>query len=121
MSRYAIWDKKSPVITPVGQVFTAKEWIDKHPVAALDTIKIVCGGGEINGSFFGTFGNLKETAAKMGCDFSKCTTDQEVLDTIEAFEDALNTPVEPEGPTTDERIAAALEAQVMMSLPDEVM
>lgn len=119
MSKYTIWDKVSPVITPIGAVFTAEEWIEKYPVAALDTIKVVCAGGEINGAFFGTFGQMKEMYSKMGCDFSGCETDQDYLDAIEAFEDALNAPVESTEPTTDERIAAALEAQVMMSMPDE--
>lgn len=119
MSRYVIWDKKSPVITPIGEVLTAEKWISRYPVAGLSTIKVVCAGGEINGAFFGTLGQMKESAAKKGCDFSNCKTDQEILDAIEAFEDYLNTPVESDEPTTDERIAAALEAQVMMSMPDE--
>lgn len=119
MSKYAIWDKVSPVIVPTGKIFTAEQWIEKYPVAGLDFIKVVCAGGEINGAFFGTLGQMKETSAKMGCDFSACETDQDILDAIEAFEDYLNTPVESDEPTTDERIAAALEAQVMMSLPDD--
>lgn len=117
MSKYAIWDKVSPVITPIGTVFTAEQWIDKYPVAAIESIKIVCAGGEINGAFFGTLGQMIETYSKMGCDFSSCETDQDILDAIEAFEDALNSV--PDEPTAEERIAAALEAQVMMSLPDE--
>ena len=116
MSRYAIWDKTSPVITPTGEVFTAEEWISKHPVAEISTIKIVCAGGEINGAFFGTFGSMKDTYAQMGCDFSSCETDQDVLDAIAAYEDYLNTPSDE--PSVDERIAAALEAQVLMSMPD---
>ena len=119
MSRYAIWDKVTPIITPIGEVLTAEQWIARYPVAGLETIKPVCAGGEISGAFFGTLGQMKENYAKMGCDFSTCESDQDVLDAIEAFEDYLNTPVESDEPTTDERIAAALEAQVMMSLPDE--
>ena len=52
-----------------------------------------------------------------GCDFSKCTTNEEKLEAIEAFEDAMSAPSTE--PTTDERIAAALEYQVMSSLPDD--
>lgn len=119
MSRYAIWDKTSPIITPIGEVLTAEQWVSRYPVAGVETIKVVCAGGEINGAFFGTFGAMKEMYEKMGCDFSSCETDQDVLDAIETHEDYLNTPVESDEPTTDERIAAALEAQVMMSMPDE--
>ena len=31
MKRYAIWDKKSPVIVPTGKVFTAAQWKEKYP------------------------------------------------------------------------------------------
>lgn len=117
MSRYAIWDKVSPVITPIGEVLTAEQWIDRYPVAGVSSIKVVCAGGEINGAYFGTLGQMVEMYGKMGCDFSGCETDEDKLAAIEAFEDAMNAPSDE--PTTDERIAAALEYQVMASLPDE--
>ena len=108
MARYAIWDKVSPIITPIGEVLNAEQWKARHPVAELDTIKVVCGGGEINGSFFGTLGQMKEMYAKMGCDFSACVTDGDYLDAIEAFEDEMNKPSFE--PTAEERQASALEA-----------
>ena len=117
MTRYAIWDKISPIITPVGEVLSAQDWKDRYPVANLDSITIVCGAGEINGSFFGTLGQMKDMYAAQGCDFSECTTNDEILQKMEDFEDVLNTPSTE--PSTDERIAAALEYQVMASLPDE--
>ena len=117
MSRYAIWDKQSPILTPIGEVLSAEKWIDRYPIAGISTIKVVCAGGEINGAFFGTLGQMTEMYSKMGCDFSACESDQDILDAIEAFEDAQNAPSDE--PTTDERIAAALEYQVMASLPDE--
>lgn len=113
MSRYAIWDKKSPIITPIGTVLTAEQWIDRYPVASIESIKVVCGGGEINGAFFGTLGQMKEMYAKMGCDFADCTEDQSILDAIEAFEDALNT--QSDEPTAEERIASALEYQNLLA------
>lgn len=117
MTRYAIWDKVSPIITPVGEVLSAQDWKDRYPVANLDSITIVCGAGEINGSFFGTLGQMKDMYAAQGCDFSECATNEEILQKIEDFEDELNKPSTE--PSTDERIAAALEYQVMASLPDE--
>lgn len=116
MARYAIWNKKDTIITPIGEVLTAAQWIERYPVASLPSIKVVCGGGEINGSFFGTLGSMVEHYEKQGCDFSVCTTDEEKLNAIEAFEDAMNaTSTEP---TPEERIAAAVELQAMASLPD---
>ena len=117
MKRYAIWDKVSPIITPVGEVLSAQDWKDRYPVANLDSITIVCGSGEINGSFFGTLGQMKDMYASQGCDFSTCTTNEEILQKIEDFEDEMNQPSTE--PSTDERIAAALEYQVMASLPDD--
>ena len=118
MSRYAIWNKTDRILTPIGEVLTAEQWIARYPLAGIESIKVVCGGGEINGAFFGTLGSMVEAYTKRGCDFSSCETDQDKLDAIEAFEDAMNTPDETYV-STDERIAAALEAQVMMSMPDE--
>lgn len=117
MERYAIWNKTDPVIVPTGKVFTAEQWKEKYPAAALDSITVVCSAGEINGGFFGTLGQMEQMYAAQGCDFSGCETAEEKLEAIEAFEDALNAPSDE--PSADERIAAALEYQVMASLPDD--
>lgn len=117
LNRYAIWDKQSPIITPIGEVLTAEQWIQRYPVAGVASITVVCSAGEINGGFFGTLGQMVQMYAAQGCDFSACTTDNEKLEAIEAFEDAMNAPSTE--PSTDERIAAALEYQVMSSLPDD--
>ena len=108
MKRYAIWNKVDPIITPIGEVLTAEQWIKRYPVAGLATIKVVCAAGEINGAFFGTLGQMVQTAEARGCDFSACTTDEEKLAVIEAFEDEMNKP--STAPTAEERTAAALEA-----------
>lgn len=108
MARYAIWDKVSPVYTPNGKKFTAEQWKEEYPIAELEIVKIVCGGGVLNGAFFGVFSEMVEMYKKAGCDFSVCKTDQDYLDLIEAFEDAKNTPSGE--PTPEERQAQALEA-----------
>ncbi len=116
MNRYAIWNKKDPMITPIGEVLTAEQWIERYPMAGLDSITVVCGGGEINGSFFGTLGQMVERYHSQGCDFTGCSTNEEKLAAIEAFEDAMNKP--DDTPSAEERIAAAMEYQVMTTLPD---
>ena len=108
MSKYAIWNKKDTILTPVGEVISAEKWIERYPIAGVESIKVVCAGGEINGAFFGTLGSMVEVYAKNGCDFSTCETDQDKLDAIEAFEDAMNAPSNEL--TAEERQAAALEA-----------
>jgi len=120
--RYAIWNKVDPVITPIGEVLTAEQWMDRYPVARLDTITIVCAAGEINGGFFGTLGQMVQMCEAQGADFTNATTPEEKLEVIEAFEDALNTP---SGVSNEEltatalaSIAASLEYQNMMTLDD---
>ena len=132
MSRYAIWNKKDPIITPIGEVFTADQWIAKYPVAGIDTITVVCGGGEINGSFFGTLGQMVESAAIDGCDFSSCATAEDKIATIEAFENAKNAEILAAAKAKAEAdayiaeqtaaslasIAASMEYQNMLTLED---
>ena len=122
MKRYQIWDKQSPVITPSGAVFTAEEWKNKYPAAKLDSIVVVCSAGEINGGFYGTLGQMKQNYENQGVDFSNAHTNEEILQTIEDWEnqkseeakaaaqEAANTP------TTEERIAAALEYQNLLAM-----
>lgn len=125
MKRYAIWNKQDPIITPIGEVLTAEQWIQRYPVAGVPSITVICATGEINGGFFGTLGQMVEMYTKMGCDFSACETAEEKLAAIEAFEDAKEEEAKAAAEaaantiSTDERIAAALEAQVLMSMPDE--
>lgn len=132
MSRYAIWNKKDAILTPVGEVFTAEKWIERYPIAGIDSITVVCAGGEINGAFFGTLGQMVEMYTKEGCDFSDCVTAEEKLAKIEAFEDERNAKAAEEARIAAEReaanaelnaasmasIAAQLEFSNMMMLED---
>lgn len=114
--KYAIWDKVSNIITPIGEELTAEQWMNRYPIARNPNVKIVCGGGIVNGSFFGIFDQMIEMYQENDCNFSGCNTDEDYLRTIEEFENNVNKNVEP---SAEERIASALEFQVMMSLPDE--
>ena len=126
MNKYAIWDKQSPIITPIGEVLTAEQWIQRYPVAGIDSITVICAAGEINGGFFGTLGQMVDMYTKMGCDFFNCITDEEKLEAIEEFEESKEAEAKAAAEakaneiSTEERIAAALEAQVLMSMPDEI-
>ena len=108
MKKYAIWDKVSPIITPIGEVLTAEQWVSRYPVAGVPSITVVCAAGEINGAFFGTLGQMVQMYEAQGADFSSCETAEDKLAVIEAFEDEMNTPSNE--PTAEERQAAALEA-----------
>lgn len=125
MKKYAIWNKQDTIITPIGEVLTSEEWIQRYPVARLEHITVICSAGEVNGAFFCTLGQMVDIYSKQGCDFTDCITDEEKLLAIEAFEDVKEAEAKAAAEaaantiSTDERIAAALEAQVLMSMPDE--
>ena len=115
--RYAIWNKKDPILTPIGEVLTAEQWIQRYPIAGIESITVICAGGEINGGFFGTLGQMVDMYTKAGCDFSACETAQDKLDAIEAFEDAREAEAAAQAQAAAEaetayaeRTAAALEA-----------
>lgn len=113
--RYSIWDKKSPVATPSGEVFTAEQWKERYPIAAMDGIAIVSSQPPINGGFFGVLAQMVSMYAEMGADFSEATTDEEKLEVIEAWEDQMNAPSDENTP--EERIAAALELSNAIAMP----
>lgn len=88
MQKYQIWNKQDSILTPSGVIFTAEQWLEKYPIAKLDSIVVVLAAGEINGALFATLGDMIRRAEADGCDLSTCTTDEEKLQAIEDFEDA---------------------------------
>ena len=111
--RYKIWDKQEPIYTPVGEVFTAQQWLDKWPWAKLPNTKCVISAGPINGAVMMEFGALVENYRRMGCQIDPATmTDEEILQAIEDFED---NPPEPE-PTIEERAIALEEFKAMATV-----
>ena len=120
MSKYIIWDKKSQVITPIGEVLTAEQWADRYPMSKIDGVDLVLNGSSIvNGAICNEYTSFKHIFEEQGCDFTNCLTRQECLDRIEEFEteqqkaqaDAAANYVSPE-----ERIAAATEAQLLVAM-----
>ena len=132
MARYAIWNKQDTILTPAGEVFTAEKWIERYPIAGMSSITVICAGGEINGGFFGTLGQMVEMYVKEGCDFSSCVTPEDKIAAIEAFEDKREADAKEAARAAAEReaanaelnamsmasIAAQLEYQNMMTLED---
>lgn len=86
MNKYAIWNKQDPIITPVGEVLTPEQWIERYPVAGISSIIVVCSGGEINGAFFSTLGRMIELYKKEGCEIPDDLSPEEKLAIIEVFE-----------------------------------
>lgn len=132
MKKYAIWNKKDPILTPIGEVLTAEKWIERYPIAGVESITVVCAAGEINGAFFGTLGQMVDLYTKQGCDFSACKTAEDKLAAIEAFDDAreaeqaAQAKAQAEAKATAEdltatslaSIAASMEYQNLLTLED---
>ena len=81
----------------------------------MDGITIVGGVAPMNGAFFGVLAQMVQMYTGMGADFSEAATDEEKLEVIEAFEDAMNAPSDESTP--EERMAAALELANAIAMP----
>lgn len=113
--KYQVWNKTDNIITPIGEVLSPEQWLERYPMGrALD---LVIGGGTINGSHCMEYTSFVDMYEKMGCDFTGCVTQQDYLDAIEAFEIEQNQPSDMVDNET--RIADALEDLVVLNMPDE--
>jgi hypothetical protein len=123
MRRYKIWDKQEPVYL-LGhdeqgrKVNTPEQWIERYPWADIPGAKCIIHGGVINGQICEEFTSFTQLRKEQGCPivFDGTMTDDEILTTIEIFED---TPPEvEEGVDPLERVAAALEYQNLSNMDD---
>ena len=113
--RYAIWDKVSDIYTPVGEKLTAEQWVARYGwINAAGAVPVVA-AGLINGALIDELGQMKTRYEQMGATFDEGLSNEELLDAIEEFEDTPRPVVEAE-PSAEERIAAALEYQNLLSL-----
>ena len=115
MTKYAIWNKQDPILTPIGEVLSAAKWIERYPMAALESVTVICAAGEVNGAFFGTLGQMVEMYTRRGCDFSTCETAQDKVDAINAFDEAQEIAAEEARLASIAAEEAAIEAQNMMA------
>ena len=112
--KYKIWDRQQTLITPIGEVLTPEQVIERYPAAGIEGMKYIICGAPISLGVFMEFEATKEHYKRLGVPITDTMSDQEVLDAISAWEE---NPPAPE-PTAEERIAAALEFQNLMMLPD---
>lgn len=101
-------------MAPTGKLYTKEEVLNDFP-AALAFAHIAT--TDENGEVLFALENLSAMRSHYGIESSK--TEKEAIAEIQEI---LNTPQEVNtDPTAEERIAAALEYQVMASLPDETV
>lgn len=115
--RYQIWDKVSDIYTPVGDKLTAEQWIARYGwINAPGAVPIVA-AGLINGALVDELSQMKARCEQQGATFDDELTGQDLLDAIETWEDEQNIPAPvSDEPSAEERIAAALEYQNLLSL-----
>ena len=112
MKRLEIYTGEKVYMFPNGAIGTREAVLKSFP-AALD-FKFVVTTDE-NGEVMWGMDNLSAMRSHYGIDASLS-----VEEAVAAIEEIINTPeVVDDMPSPDERIAAALEYQVLMSMPDE--
>ena len=112
--RYKIWDRQETLITPTMEMLEPAQVFSQYPVSQLPAFKFVIADHPINMAVFMEFESTKQHYVQLGVEINEEMTEQEVLDAITAWEE---TPVQ-QSPSPEERIAAALEFQSLISLPD---
>lgn len=120
--KYKIWNKTDNMFTPSGEMFTAEQILRKYPLAKVEKF-IVC-DAPINMGVFMEFEQTKAMYSKMildtkaahpdwaGQSITDSMTEQEVLNAISFWEEHPPLPL----PSSEERIAAAMEFQNIMSV-----
>lgn len=102
---------KKTYMFPNGEIATKEAVISHYPAVEMFTFVV---GTDTSGQVMHSLDNLSSLRDVHGIDPS--LSDDEA---IAAIEEKLNAPVEETTEVSaEERIAAALEAQVMMSMPD---
>lgn len=113
--RYKLWNKVDTIKTRVGERLTPAEWMLRHPEAETDYP--IVSAGSINGDLSDCLEDMLLRAGLMGFTTTISLapdTAQTILDEIEAWEDARMAEA-ANVVTAEERIAAALEFQNIMS------
>ncbi|WP_129599382.1 hypothetical protein [Anaerophilus nitritogenes] len=112
--KYKIWNKQDRLITPIGEVLSKEEIFARYPASAIQGINFIIADQPISMAVFMEFESTKESYKQMGVKITEKMTMQEVLNTITEWEE--NPPIQES--TAEERIASALEFQMLMSLPN---
>ena len=113
MTKLYFFDKTKTYIYPNNKVATPEQTAKDFPAAHSGLIKFVVTSDE-DGVIMLGIDTL--TTLKGIYNIDSSLSDDEAL---QAIEDIMNTPVEPDTtPSAEERIASALEFQNLMSMPD---
>jgi len=114
---YQVWNGKDNIYTPGGKMYTAEEWKEKYEWIKYPGAKMIITTPPINGGVALEFTAVVENYKRMGAPITDDMTDEEICDLINEWDVKDPDPfVSPE-----ERIAAALEAQIVLSTSVDTM
>ena len=117
--KYKIWNKLDTLYTPSGRAFTKDEIFEKYPLSKVPGIKFAIEDAPINMSVFMEFSAMVKRYKKDGAPITDGMTDAEILVAIDEWDERVVIEENPI-PSVEERTASALEALVMLSIPDVV-
>ncbi|MDD2956456.1 MAG: hypothetical protein PHD67_09120 [Oscillospiraceae bacterium] len=112
MAKYVIWDRKSNVYTPSGEVFTAQEWLERYRWAGIPGAKMIVSGGVLNGALALEYEATKDFYVSQGMEIPAGASDEAVLELMEEWDGRTEESI----PSAEERIASALEYQILASM-----
>lgn len=116
--KYKIWNKLDTLYTPSGQAFTKEQVFIKYPLSAVPGVQFIICDAPISMGVFMEYTQTRDSYKSSGANITDTMTSQQVLDAIYEFEN--RPPVVDNTPSVEERTASALEALVMLSIPDVV-
>lgn len=111
MVGYQIWNGTDDIYTPGGPVYTAEQWKEMYPWVKLPGVKMIITKPPINGGVALEFTSTVDMYKSMGVEISDDMTDEEICELMSNHD---NTPVQSI-PTSEDRIAASLEAQTLLN------
>jgi hypothetical protein len=115
MAYYKIWDREETLYAPDGSEWTKEKILDQYKWMRNPNNKAVITSGVITLGVFMDYESFKQSYKKLGV-VTDDMTDEEMLEAVSLHDDK-QVNYNP-GPSVEERTAAALEALVMLQLPD---
>ena len=111
--KYAIWNKTDDIYTLTGECIHAQDYISNRAAwAGNPNAKVIVGSGLINGTVFMEFNATVDFYKSQGMTVPEGATDDEILGLMEEWDNQVH---ESEA-SAEERIAAALEYQNLLSM-----
>ncbi len=111
--RYELWDKQKTLYAPDGSEWTKERIEEQYVWVKNPEAKVIVTKGVISMAVFMEYETTKDSYKRLGLPITDGMSPEEVLEAIEYHEDHPDVQI-----SLDERTAAALEALVMLGMPD---